>query len=253
MVPTRLSIVTYNLWRTEKWPARAAALGRFVKLFDPDSLCVQELQPATQGFLDEALKEHERIHDAFPGWTRESNIYSRRTLFERLEFGATDVGHLEPERRLFWARLRLRSDSSRTLFVATAHLTAPRHSDEPQTGVSPRVRQLSSIAAQLVHGVREREPAFFMGDMNDAWHPQHALKQIGFVSCFAALGLQSPPTFQCYPTAGVEPGEHTVTEAIDLIAANSRARAIAASVPQLYAADHAPSDHWPVHAVYQLD
>jgi hypothetical protein len=101
--------------------------------------------------------------------------------------------------------------------------------------------------------VRPGEPAFFMGDMNDAWHPQHALKQIGFVSCFAALGLQSPPTFQCYPTAAVEPGEPTVTEAIDLIAANRHARAIAASVPQFYAADHAPSDHWPVQAVYQLD
>jgi endonuclease/exonuclease/phosphatase family metal-dependent hydrolase len=112
---------------------------------------------------------------------------------------------------------------------------------------------LRSIAAELGRRVREGEPAFFMGDMNDAWHPQHALKQIGFVSCFAALGLQSPPTFQCHPTAGVEPGDPTVTEAIDLIAANRHARAIAASVPQVYAADHAPSDHWPVHAIYQLD
>jgi endonuclease/exonuclease/phosphatase family metal-dependent hydrolase len=250
---TRLSFVTCNLWLTQKWPARAPALERFVTLFNPDVLCVQELQPATQAFLDEALKEHERIHDPFPGWTNESNIYTSRALFERLEFGATDVGHVEPERRLFWARLRLRSASSRTLFVATAHLSSPRHSDEPQSGVSPRVLQLKRIAAELVRRVGPGEPAFFMGDMNDAWHPQHALKQIGFVSCFAALGLQSPATFQCYPTAGVEPGEPTVTEAIDLIAANRHARAIAASVPQLYAADHAPSDHWPVHAVYQLD
>jgi endonuclease/exonuclease/phosphatase family metal-dependent hydrolase len=249
---TRLSFVTCNLWLTQKWPARAPALERFVTLFNPDVLCVQELQPATQAFLDATLKEHERIHDPFPGWTNESNIYSSKALFERLEYGAADVGHPEPERRLFWARLQLGS-ASRTLFVATAHLSSPRHTDEPQSGVSPRVRELKGIAAELVRLVRPGEPAFFMGDMNDAWHPQHALKQIGFVSCFAALGLQSPPTFQCYPTAGVEPGEPTVTEAIDLIAANRHARAIAASVPQLYAADHAPSDHWPVHAVYQLD
>jgi endonuclease/exonuclease/phosphatase family metal-dependent hydrolase len=249
---TRLSFVTYNLWLTQKWPARAPALERFVSLFNPDVLCVQELQPATQAFLDGTLKEHGRIHDPFPGWTNESNIYSSKALFERLEYGAADVGHPEPERRLFWARLQLRS-ASRTLFVATAHLSSPRHTDEPQSGVSPRVRELKGIAAELVRLVRPGEPAFFMGDMNDAWHPQHALKQIGFVSCFAALGLQSPPTFQCYPTAGVAAGEPTVTEAIDLIAANRHARAIAASVPQLYAADHAPSDHWPVHAVYQLD
>jgi hypothetical protein len=44
----------------------------------------------------------------------------------------------------------------------------------------------------------------------------------------------------------------TVTEAIDLIVANKHARAIAASVPQCYAGDLAPSDHWPVQAIYQL-
>ena len=40
-----------------------------------------------------------------------------------------------------------------------------------------------------------------------------------------------------YPTANVQPGEQTVTEANDLIVANSHARAIAASVPQCYAGD----------------
>jgi hypothetical protein len=88
--------------------------------------------------------------------------------------------------------------------------------------------------------------------MNDAWHPQRILMQAGFTSCFAALGMQSPPTFQCYPTASVEPGERTITEAIDLIVANQHARAIAASIPHCYAEDLAPSDHWPVQAIYQV-
>jgi hypothetical protein len=78
------------------------------------------------------------------------------------------------------------------------------------------------------------------------------LQQAGFISCFAALGIQSPPTFESYPTANVQPGEQTVTEAIDLITANKQARAIAASVPQYYYGDIAPSDHWPVQAIYQL-
>jgi hypothetical protein len=51
--------------------------------------------------------------------------------------------------------------------------------------------------------------------------PQRVLQQAGFTSCFAALGMQSPPTFKCYPTANVQPGEQTVTEAIDLIAQTS--------------------------------
>jgi len=101
---TRLSFATCNLWLTQKWPARAPALERFVTLFNPDVLCLHELQPATQAFLDATLKEHERVQDPFPGWANESNIYSSRALLERLEYGAADVGHPEPEMRLFWTR-----------------------------------------------------------------------------------------------------------------------------------------------------
>jgi endonuclease/exonuclease/phosphatase family metal-dependent hydrolase len=251
MVPARLSFVTYNLWMTERWPARAPALERFLGLFDPDVLCVQELQRPTQQFIDGVLKSHDRVRDPFPGWTNESNVYWRKTDFESVAHGAEDVGHLETERRLFWVRLRQRS-AQKTIFVATAHLTPPRRGEEPETGLSPRVRQLRRIAGELARLVREGEPAFFMGDMNDAWHPQHALRQAGFTSCFAALGMQSPPTFQCYPTANVGPDMQTITEAIDMIFANPHARAVAAAVPQCYAGDIAPSDHWPVQAIYQL-
>lgn len=247
--PTRLSLVTYNLWLTERWPARAPALEKFLTLFAPDVLCVQELQPATREFLDHVLNRHARIDDSFPGWTSESNIYWRKGLFTERDHGTEEVGHLEPDRRLFWVRLEL--SGSRSILVATAHLTTARHRDEAQTGHSPRVRQLKRIAAELVR-LSGDAPAFFMGDMNDAWHPQRMLGEAGFVSCFAALGMQSPPTFQCYPTANIRPGEHTITEAIDLIVANRHARAIAASVPQVYCEDLAPSDHWPVQAVYQV-
>ena len=251
MIPTRLSLITYNLWLTERWPARALALERFLKLFAPDVLCVQELQRPTQEFLDRVLREYDRVHDPFPGWTNESNIYWSKGLFEKITHGAEEVGHDEPERRMFWTRLQVKS-LQKPIFVATAHLTSPRHSGETDTGVSPRVRQLKRIADSFTRLVHEGEPAFFMGDMNDAWHPQRILKEVGFVSCFAALGMQSPPTFQCYPTANVQPEGHTITEAIDLIVANKHARAIAASVPQCYVGDIAPSDHWPVQAIYQL-
>jgi endonuclease/exonuclease/phosphatase family metal-dependent hydrolase len=251
MISTRVSIITYNLWLTQRWPERAPALERFLTLFTPDVLCVQELQRPTQEFLDSVLKEYDRVHDPFAGWTTESNIYWASNSFERVEHGAEEVGHPEPERRLFWVRLRLKA-SQKTIFVATAHLTTARHREEAATGASPRVRQLNRIAGELTRLVGEGEPAFFMGDMNDPWHPQRILMQAGFVSCFAALGMQSPPTFQCYPTANVQPGEQTITEAIDLIVANKYARAIAASVPQCYAGDLAPSDHWPVQAIYQL-
>jgi endonuclease/exonuclease/phosphatase family metal-dependent hydrolase len=252
MIPARLSFITYNIWLTERWPARAAALEHFLKLFTPDILCVQELQRPTQEFLDGLLKAHERVRDPFPGWTKESNIYWTDNIFQEIEHGAEEVGHLEPERRMFWVRLRLKP-SQKTIFVATAHLTTARHREEAETGLSPRVRQLNRIVGKLTRLVREGEPAFFMGDMNDPWHPQIILKKAGFVSCFAALGIQSPPTFQCYPTANVRPEEHTVTEAIDLITANRHACAVAACVPRFYRGDITPSDHWPVQAIYQIE
>jgi len=251
LVPTRLSVITYNIWLTERWPARSPALQRFLTLFAPDVLCLQELQRPTQEFLDRVLDNHVRVRDPFPGWTNESNIYWNDAIFEEIEHGAENVGHPEPERRLFWVRLQIRS-SRKAVFVATAHLTSPRYGDESETGVSPRVRQLKLIAEELTRRVGKGEPALFMGDMNDAWHPQRILLQAGYVSCFAALGMQSPPTFQCYPTADVQPGERTITEAIDVITANKNARAIAASVPQCYAEGFAPSDHWPVQAIYEL-
>ena len=69
---------------------------------------------------------------------------------------------------------------------------------------------------------------------------------------FRSPGMQSPLTFQCHPTANVRPDDPTVTEAIHLIVANRHARAAAASVPQCYGEDTAPSDHWPVQATYEL-
>jgi endonuclease/exonuclease/phosphatase family metal-dependent hydrolase len=192
MWPVRISFVTYNLWKTERWQARAPALARFLKLFAPDILCVQELRRTTQKFLDATLTHHDRVRASFAGWTNESNIYWKTSLFRKIEHGAEQVGHLEPQRRLFWTRLQL--ESGRSIFVATAHLTPPRHPIEAATGRSPRVRQLNRIAGKLERLVREGEPAFFMGDMNDARHPQPILKEAGFTSCFAQLGMQSPPT-----------------------------------------------------------
>ncbi len=212
MIPFRVSIVTYNIWMTERWPARAPALERFLALFSPDILCLQELQAETQAFLDKVLAGHERVHDPLPGWTSEGNIYWKKDLFGKIAHGAEAVGHVEPERRLFWARLKTKA-TGRTIFVSTAHLTSPRRKEELETGQSPRVGQLRRISAGLGRLVAPGEPAFFMGDMNDPRQPQRILGEAGFTSCFAALGLQSPPTFQCYPAANIEPGEPTITEA----------------------------------------
>jgi endonuclease/exonuclease/phosphatase family metal-dependent hydrolase len=251
MFPVGLSIITYNLWNTQRWPERAPALRQFIQLFQPDLLCLQELRAETQAFLDEALPAHQRVHDDFPGWTCEGNIYWNSNFLTEVEHGAENVGIIEEWRRLFWARLRL-VDSERTIFVSTAHFTYQNHERERTTGQSPRVEQARRTVDALQRLVREGEPAFFMGDLNDPVHPTRILHEAGYTSCFAALGLLPVPTYPCFPTKNIMAGNMVSNQAIDWIVANRFARAVAAQVPHCYHGDLAPSDHWPVQAVYQI-
>ena len=252
MHPLRISIVTYNIWGDERWECRKEALRNFMSLFDPDLVCLQEFHPVSRELLDNALSGHRRVQDNYAGWAMQSNIYWRASMFSEIEHGAEDVGIThEADRRLYWVRLQV-SAFDRSVLVSTAHLTHQRHPDECKTGYSPRVAQTQRIIAELKRLNRDREPLFFMGDLNDPVHPPNLLHDEGYVSCFAALGLQPPPTFKCYPTAGVKPGALAISECIDWIVGNSEVRAVSASVPQFFFNDAAPSDHWPVHAVYEL-
>ena len=54
MHPLRISIVTYNIWLTQRWDVRAPALRGFLGAFDPDILCLQELQPELTVKLDKS-------------------------------------------------------------------------------------------------------------------------------------------------------------------------------------------------------
>jgi hypothetical protein len=194
--------------------------------------------------------EH-RIRDELPGWSCEGNIYWHSGLFSEVEHGAEEIGMLESERRLFWVRLQL-NGQDRTIFVSTAHFTYQGHPLERETGQSPRVEQTRRAIAILERLVRPDEPAFFVGDLNDPIHPGRLLREAGYISCFAALGIPNPPTFPCYPTVNFEPGTFTSSQTIDWIVANQYARPMAAQVPHCYHGDMAASDHWPVLAVYEV-
>jgi endonuclease/exonuclease/phosphatase family metal-dependent hydrolase len=248
----RINIITYNIWNTERWAQRENALRAFMQRFDPDLLCVQELRRKSRQFLDTVLAGHERVQDKFAGWMLESNIYWRESMFGEVEHGAEDVQIREAgHRRLFWVRLQVKA-LDRSIVVGTAHLTHQRHPEESRTGQSPRIGEVDRIIAVLQRLTRRREPVFFMGDMNDPVHVTDHLHKAGYTSCFAALGIQPPVTFKCYPTAAVTPGKLAISECIDWIVANKEARALAASVPQFFLDDAAPSDHWPVQAFYEL-
>lgn len=251
MNPLRVAVCTCNLWNTQRWPEREPALRQFLERFAPDILGVQELCAETRDCIDTVLNGHDRVVDDFGGWTCESNLWWRRALFGYVEHGALDYGSHEAMRRLFWVRLR-RGDGNGTVVAATAHLTHAGHEREAETGQSPRIAQTRAIIEGLDGIVRDGEPAWFMGDVNDPYHPSRMLHEAGYVSCFAALGVQPPPTFPALPTAWKAAGDHQFNLCCDWIAANAAARPLAAHSPHCFHGDLSPSDHWPVVAVYDL-
>jgi len=249
--PVRFSIVSYNIWNNQRWPDRADALGLFARRYWPDVLCVQELVPETRAFLDDALHAHTRVEDPFTGWATESNIWWRRDLFDYLEHGAAEFGcKAYPNRRLFWVRLRPRSHPS-SLVVATVHLTDFGTAHELETGESPRVAEAHRIVAALDEIVREQEAAVVVGDFNDALAPLVPLLIAGYTSCFGALD-QIPPMTLPSSLDRFGGGGFASAFLLDWVLANHNLRALSASSPHIYANDIAPSDHWPVHAVYEV-
>ena len=64
MHPLRISIVTYNIWLTQRWTLRAPALRGFLESFNPDILCLQELQQTSRDFIDATLPAHKRVDEA---------------------------------------------------------------------------------------------------------------------------------------------------------------------------------------------
>lgn len=252
MLPLRLNIVTCNIWNTQRWDFRRDALRKFIQLFTPDIFCVQELAPKSRDLIDDVLAGHDRVRDRLAGWNRESNIWWRKSLFSEVEHGAEAVEIRDSRhRRLFWVRLASKTHD-RSLLVSTAHLSHQRGSEELKTGQSSRVGETKRIVAALRRLTGRREPAFFMGDLNDPAVAPTLLQDAGYPSCFAVLGLQPDPTFKCYPTAAVVPGKLAMSQTVDWIVANAEARPIAATVPRFFFKDAAPSDHWPVQAVYEV-
>jgi hypothetical protein len=87
MIPTRISMVTYNLWNTQRWPEREPALRKFLAVFKPDILCLQELRSETLQCISESLATHTHVKDELPGWTNESNIFWNRDYFTEVAHG----------------------------------------------------------------------------------------------------------------------------------------------------------------------
>jgi endonuclease/exonuclease/phosphatase family metal-dependent hydrolase len=212
---------------------------------------VQELTSDIKAAIDSVLVAHERVDDSFVGWTIEENIWWNNDLFELVEYGAEPFTiEAYPNRRLFWARLRPKGRDS-TFFLGNVHLSDPGLPSELDEGRHTRVAEMKDIIQLLARLVDGEEPAFLLGDFNDSLGPLAHLLLAGYDSCWAKLSQLPPPTMPAYPDRLLGSG-FASSFVLDWIVANRHCRPLSASSPHVYAGDIAPSDHWPVHAVYEL-
>lgn len=244
--PFRFSVLTFNLWNTERWAAREPAIARFLGAFDPDICCFQELRSSTVAALETLLPGHRRVADPLRGWTEEGNIFYRSSLFSEAEHGAVDLEMPETDRRLFWARLRP-AGFSETILVCTVHLTHQENAEELATGRSYRHGQATRIVRALPGIAGRGEPVLVCGDFNDPLLPARILSDSGFSDAFNALGLPPPVTFPSQPCSE----ELYMNEAIDRIMFRGALRPLLASSPRFIACGTSCSDHWPVLAVFE--
>lgn len=254
---TRLTtvMVTYNLWGDAFWPQREPALRSFLTLRDPDLLGVQELRPASRQVIDEALPGHDRVDDdEFPGWSVEGNIWWRRELYDLVEYGAEDVGMREPQRRLFWVRLRPRCfESGPALVFATAHFTWPGNKQEVEDDRNPRVEQARRTAEALTR-IAGDDACVFVGDLNDHTRPIRVLREAGFHDAFGALGSTSPITHPVIPLPSNEDTQLSahLLKTLDYQFHRGPITPRLSEVVDFFHNGLAPSDHKPVVTTYTM-
>ena len=259
MSVARVSIMTFNMCKTLgmpiNWPKRRLPIIECMRTFTPDILCVQELHPLMHEALVEGLPTHQFVDDEFAGWFNEGNIYWNSNLFEMKEYGAIDIGIIEPLRRLFWVHLIIKSNQ-KELLIGNAHFTWEGHEVERNSDVNVR-KQQTRRAVEALKDLQEKinNPELavvFMGDLNENYHPRRILRENGFIDCFLELRLPTPIT---HPQRPSEPKEDIqVGTTIDWIVQNRFARPIlASSLQNVYCSNgYSVSDHCPVMCIYEI-
>jgi endonuclease/exonuclease/phosphatase (EEP) superfamily protein YafD len=244
MHPFTFLACTFNLWGSTRWDERRGPFERFLGVNRPDVLCIQESTREASDLIMATLPSPNMVVDPFPGWTDESNIYWNADLFDLVEYGALDIGMLEPLRRLFWVRLATKDHGS--IVVATAHFSWSGNVREVTEDINVRVEQARSAAVALDEVVESDEPVLFMGDFNDYIHPIRVLRMAGFDDSFMALGREAVVTYPALPLAQAPP------ELIDWMMHRGPIRPTLTSVVDFFVGEMPPSDHKPILTTYAL-
>jgi len=241
--------MSLNLWNTQRWPTREAAL-RMLLRRRPDVLCVQELRPPLASLIDSELGEHRRVVGVERGWTHEGNIWWDTGTFSLLGSGASPFGAVERDRRVFWVRLEHRAEAHQ-IVIATVHLTWLGGSDELETGHNPRLAQTREVI-RVLEDIAGTGPCLLMGDLNDAVVPTRVLRAAGFTDAWGALGVTAPATFPAFPLSGegTRRPPHLPASTIDWQFHRGAVRPLMTEVVDQPWRGVAPSDHRPLHTLY---
>lgn len=243
----RFSIMTLNLWNTEKLEIRKPSINKFFQIFQPDFLCIQEIRQETRTFLDIILQNYSRVEDDFLGWRDESNIYYNKKLFEEVDHGRVDLLMPETNRGLFYLRAKSKSTDD-IIFVSTAHLTHQGNADELATGCSYRHNEAILLSNAINKLTKNDEGVIVCGDFNDPFHPMRIISEKTNLSeVFRTLHLEAPITF---PNSQIS-DEYYLVESIDKIMHNYKLKPIMASSPKLTLSTGI-SDHYPVEAIFEI-
>jgi len=247
----RFTAMSVNLWNTQRWPTREAAL-RLLLQRRPDILCVQELRPTVGAVIDEELPDHRRVIGDERGWTHESNIWWDTRVFSLVGHGASPFGAVERDRRVFWVRL-LHLGSQVEVIAATVHLTWLGASTEVETGLNPRLEQTREVV-RVLDDIAGSGPCLVMGDLNDPAVPTRVLHAAGFADSWGELGVVPSATFPAFPlsTSGSRRPPHLPPSTIDWQFHRGPVRALMTEVVDQPWRGVAPSDHRPLHTLYAL-
>ncbi len=243
----RFSIMTLNLWNTEKLNQRVDSIIEFFSIYQSDIICLQELREETRSLLDKVLINYERVHDSFIGWRDESNIYYNKEIFNEVEHGRINLIMPEVNRGLFYLRLK-EKNTNQSLFISTIHLTHQGNADEKNTSYSYRQDEARIVASSLNKLIENEEPAIVCGDFNDPYHPSRIISSsTDFTEVFKTLRLEAPVTFPCSSISK----EYDLVESIDKIMHNKKLSPILASSPRMVLSCGI-SDHYPVIAIFEI-
>eukprot|EP00668_Euglena_longa_P005071 GGOE01005950.1.p1 GENE.GGOE01005950.1~~GGOE01005950.1.p1 ORF type:complete len:1120 (-),score=225.69 GGOE01005950.1:754-3888(-) len=252
----RLSIMTFNTWRTEpfdfaKCPAgqpydrRAGSLEAFFRQHQHvDIFALQEADHVIMTGVQAWLPNHTTV-----GNGQELCILWNANRFRMLEFGVEVVGPWDPQ-PLIWARLEWSTGSAfATVLVLNMHMSWPGNPYEVQTACSPRVGQTNDTLAFIAALNRPNEPVLVCGDFNDTYQVPRIFNAAGFRDCFGERNRAAPPT---WPSEGACIVHHRGSQTLDWIFTKNNIVAHRVQVVDFRHEGITPSDHLAVYAEYSI-